>query len=281
MCYAIQKTKQEKPFPCGRCGECRAKRVSAWSFRLMQEDKRSISSHFITLTYDTKHIPISPRGYMQLSIRDLQLFFKKLRKAHGKDAKAIKYYAVGEYGGKTWRPHYHIILFNCRVELIEAAWSVIGIDKNACKTRFNIGNVHYGKVSGASVGYTLKYISKPSKIPQHANDDRKKEFSLISKGIGSNYLNGRLIQWHKSDLENRYYVNLNDGKKAAMPRYYKDKLYSQEEKERIVHHQNSERATRIIHDKYSFDVERAHKKREYVKHQISKQLNNRDAKTTI
>jgi len=33
-------------------------------------------------------------------------------------------------------------------------------------------------------------------------------------------------KWHKSDLENRMYVNLEDGKKIAMPRYYKDKIYT-------------------------------------------------------
>lgn len=112
---------------------------------------------------------------MDLSKRDIQLFLKRLRKAHEShrgQMQPIKYYAVGEYGGITGRPHYHIILFNADIELIQDAWQN--------------GQVHYGKVSGASVGYTLKYMTKPSRIPMHRNDDRTKEFSLMSKGLGKN-----------------------------------------------------------------------------------------------
>lgn len=160
------------PVPCGKCPECRARRTSGWSFRLMQQQKKAVSSYFITLTYDTAHVPITKSGFMGLDKRDVQLFIKRLRKAHGVPLPdtAIKYYAVGEYGGKTKRPHYHIILFNAKLELIQPAW-----DK---------GQVHYGQVAGASVGYTLKYMSKPSKIPMFKGDDRLKEFSLMSKGLG-------------------------------------------------------------------------------------------------
>lgn len=35
-----------------------------------------------------------------------------------------------------------------------------------------------------------------------------------------------MVEWHKSDLCNRMYINVGDGKKAAMPRYFKDKIYS-------------------------------------------------------
>ena len=29
-----------------------------------------------------------------------------------KNTTPLKYYAVGEYGGQTKRPHYHIVIFN-------------------------------------------------------------------------------------------------------------------------------------------------------------------------
>jgi hypothetical protein len=154
---------------------------------------------------------------MSLEKRDVQLFFKRLRKA---SSTKIKYYVAGEYGGKTKRPHYHAIIFNAAVNDIEAAWM--------------LGTVHYGDVSGASVGYTLKYMSKQSQIPQHSNDDRKKEFALMSKGLGANYLTLPITDWHKADMENRMYVNVGDGKKAAMPRYYKNKLYTEEERKQIA-----------------------------------------------
>lgn len=211
------------PLPCGKCPECRKRAISAWSFRLMQEDRVSTSSHFITLTYDTANVPISRNGFMELSKRDIQLFFKRLRKALSsgrvagsevghKDHPPLKYFAVGEYGGKTLRPHYHLVLFNVDISFISPAW--------------NLGHVHYGIVSGASVGYTLKYMMKDSKIGKHRNDDRVREFRLMSKGLGERYLTPEMIKWHHEDINNRMYCNLQDGKKIAMPRYYKNKIYT-------------------------------------------------------
>lgn len=197
--------------PCGKCPACYARRVSQWSFRLVQEDKVAISSHFITLTYDTNNVPITQAGFMGLDKRDLQLFFKRLRKRHDRSVR-IRYFAVGEYGGKSMRPHYHVILFNADIKLIDQAWS--------------LGMVHYGTVTGASIGYCMKYISKPSKIPLHKNDDRKKEFAIMSQGLGITYLSPSMVKWHLSDGPNRMYVTTLDGKKIGMPRYYKNKIYS-------------------------------------------------------
>lgn len=159
----------EVPVPCGKCPACRARRISGWSFRLMEQEKISSSAHFITLTYDTKHVPITAKGFMQINKRDFQLFLKRLRKSHSTALNPIKYYAVGEYGGRTSRPHYHAIIFNAELDKIQPAWE--------------LGQVHYGSVTGASIGYTLKYMSKKSRIPMHENDDRQKEFSLMSKNL--------------------------------------------------------------------------------------------------
>ena len=76
-------------------------------------------------------------------------------------------------------------------------------------------------------------MQKPGKVPIHKNDDRVKEFQLMSKGLGKNYLTENMIRWHKNDLENRMYIPMQDGKKIAMPRYYKDKMYTESEKNRI------------------------------------------------
>lgn len=208
--------KEEVYVPCGKCPECLSRRASGWSFRLMQEERISSSSHFLTLTYDTQHVPITPAGFMNLDKRDVQLFMKKLRKVH---SQKLKYYVVGEYGGKSNRPHYHMLLFNARVDLIQPAW-----DKGA---------IHYGDVSHASVGYTLKYMCKPPRIPMHRNDDRLREFSLMSKGLGLSYLSDNMIAWHWDDPQNRMYCNIDNGKKIAMPRYFKNKLYTDEERKEI------------------------------------------------
>lgn len=199
--------------PCGKCPNCYKRRISNWSFRLMEEDKKSSSSLFITLTYDTLKVPITEKGFMNLSKRDIQLFMKRLRKAN---RNKLKYFIAGEYGGKTERPHYHLILFNANIETIQKAW--------------DNGQVHYGQVTGASVGYTLKYMMKVSKIPKHKNDDRQKEFQLCSKGLGLSYITDSTINWHKADPEQRLYLNLTDGKKISMPRYYKDKIFTRDER---------------------------------------------------
>lgn len=155
--------------PCGKCPICRARRISQWSFRLMEQEKVSTSAHFITLTYATEHVPITGKGFMSIVKRDIQLFLKRLRKSHHPSEHPIKYYAVGEYGGRTNRPHYHVIIFNADLDKIQPAWK--------------LGQVHYGTVTGASIGYTLKYMSKKGRIPLRQNDDRQKEFSLMSKDL--------------------------------------------------------------------------------------------------
>jgi len=184
---------------------------------------------FITLTYADDPV------YSSCS-RDISLFFKRLRKAHEPTDQTIKYYIAAEYGGETHRPHYHSIMFNVQAELIEDAWSN--------------GSIHIGDVTGASVGYTLKYISKPSFRRWHVNDDRLPEFSLMSKRLGDNYLTPQMIQWHKNDLDNRMYCVIADGKKISMPRYYKDRIYNDVERKRIGLFARAEMISRQI-EQYS------------------------------
>lgn len=225
--------------PCGSCPNCLARKASAWSFRLMQQEKISKSAWFLTLTYATDHLPITSNGYATINKRDLQLFFKRLRKSHvGSAASEIKYYAVGEYGGKLKRPHYHVILFNARLDKISPSWG--------------LGHCHYGKVEGASVGYTLKYISKPQKNFA-INDDRERPFSLMSKGIGESYITAEMVAWHKGDLNNRMYCNLLDGKKCTMPRYYKERIYTEEERKQITQACKDKFVEQILADVLRFE----------------------------
>lgn len=159
------------PLPCGKCPPCVARRVSGWSFRLVKEGEKHSLSYFVTLTYDTAYVPITKNGFMTLDKTDVQKFFKRLRKNNNG---IIKYYCAGEYGGHTSRPHYHLILFGAQQQDIINAWTRDGKA---------IGSIHFGKVEEASIGYSLKYISKEKRIPQHRHDDRQPEFSLMSKNL--------------------------------------------------------------------------------------------------
>lgn len=226
-------TKETIAVPCGKCPNCMKRKVSAWSFRLMQEEAISSSAHFVTLTYNTKYVPITKKGYMQVSKRDLQLFFKRLRK---RSKNKIKYYAVAEYGGRTMRPHYHVILFNADPIDVIHSW----VYEDAKGVRHTIGETHFGTVTGASIGYTLKYISKKGKIPLHQNDDRHPEFSLMSKKLGACYITAKSKKYHHADLQNRMYVKTADGKKVSMPRYYKDKIYGEQQRKAIGYFQRQQ-----------------------------------------
>lgn len=222
--YVLPKAGIEKvPVPCGKCPNCKLNRVNGWVFRMLQEELRSETSHFVTLTYDTRFVPITENGFMTLRKRDFQLFMKRLRKAISIDYPNVrlKYYAVGEYGTKYKRPHYHAILFNVPdTRYIVEAWS-IGSDP--------IGGVNIGSVSGDSIAYTMKYIDKSSWKRSHARDDREKEFPLMSKRIGANYLTDQTVAYHKADLT-RCYILRPGGHRIAMPRYYKDKIYTERER---------------------------------------------------
>lgn len=55
-----------------------------------------------------------------------------------------------------------------------------------------------------------------------------------------------MIQWHKNDMKNRMYINVGDGKKAAMPRYYKNKIYTDAERSEISGYQKGEMEKRQI-----------------------------------
>lgn len=208
---------KEVPIPCGKCPPCKKRRVNNWVFRLEQEDKIASCSHFVTLTYNTTHVPITPKGFMTLRKRDFQLFMKRLRKLN---TQKLRYYLAGEYGTKTMRPHYHAIVYNIDdIEHFNTAWQ--------------LGTVHVGNVSGASISYTCKYIDKPKRIPMHKNDDRLREFSLMSKGLGKNYLTDEILKYHRKDPKERNYVTREDGVKLAMPRYYANKIFTEQELETI------------------------------------------------
>jgi hypothetical protein len=239
--YIVNHEIGEVKVMCGKCPKCKERRVNDWVFRLLKEEKRSISSLFITLTYDNYHVPITGNGFMTLHKRDLQLFWKRLRKKQGTP---IKYYAVGEYGSLE-RPHYHAIVFNVEnKDHIYNSWKSEG----KC-----IGSIHIGDVSSDSIAYTCKYIDKGCSIPKHKRDDRVKSFSTMSNHIGDNYIyvtdeNGLYIydiktrdkilrkdvlDFHTQTDKNYVYVN---GYKKALPRYYRDILFNDDVKSRKLKH---------------------------------------------
>lgn len=200
--------------PCGRCAACLTNKRSEWVIRMKEELKISVGAAFITLTYNEKNVPHTDDGLLTLDKKDLQNFFKRLRK---NDPIKIKYYAVGEYGSNFERPHYHAICFNVGSDInlfrnkVEKAWST---------NKEPIGRIDCGPAQGSALSYCAGYIINRYDFP---SDGRSKPFSLISKSLGISYVEKRK-KWHMDDLT-RQYVAMPGGIKLPLPRYYKQKLF--------------------------------------------------------
>lgn len=220
---------EKHPVPCGKCPSCLQRRASSWGFRLLNELDREHNAYFVTLTYEKP--PMSPKGYMTLVKSDWQKFAKLLRYYCSPLKYPIRYYAVGEYGSIRFRPHFHAIMYGIKPDLVLKAWphGIIEVDPD---------------VNPANIAYVCKYITKGRLIPAHKNDDRLPEFSLMSKNLGSSYLTPQMIRYHKADLS-RSYATLDGGVKIALPRYYKDRIFSPEEREFMFHLNQDDFSTRF------------------------------------
>lgn len=201
-----------------------------------------MTSYFVTFTYDTESVPIVNAG-MSLSIRHLQLFFKSLRKGHKKKT-GIKYYACGEYTPDLMRPHYHALIFNMDLavllgkgtnEVLLRNYNQLDGEHRFQSKIWPHGHITIGDVSAGAIGYVLKYMNKPKRVPEFENDDRTREFSVMSKGIGISYVSDEMVKWHKANLLERMHIVIEDGKKISMPRYYRNKIYNEKERKRILY----------------------------------------------
>lgn len=210
------------PTKCGCCIECRKEKQREWRVRL-DEELRTNYGYFITLT-------VSPEGIKELEERTnlswelnpneiatkaLRLFLERVRKDTGK---SIKHWCVTELGEKNDRIHLHGIFFGQKsAELIKKHWkygfSFIG---QYCNSR--------------SVNYMTKYMLKVDiKHPTF------KQIVLTSSGIGSGYMDRLDYLWQKQNykkIEVATYTFRN-GTKMAMPRYYKNKIFTDKEREKM------------------------------------------------
>lgn len=212
--------------PCGVCPECHQAKIDEWKFRFKYELRDSTSAYFITLTYNDESMLRTLHGHGTLFKRDLQLFFKRLRKAYSKVSSVkLRYLAVGEYGKRRGRPHYHICLLNMDYKymyMVSRAWTthchVTG--KYLTKGRVDIKGLY----SVGAANYVMKYMNKSS--PHLKKYDlRAKEFKVASINFGAGYLSPSVVAYHQASVENCY-LTLPNGFKMSMPRWYKTKIYN-------------------------------------------------------
>lgn len=118
--------------PCGRCIGCRLDHARQWANRCVLElDHHKGKAIFITLTYNDLHVPISHfdnNGVPVLTLykKHLQDFLKRLR--YYFSDKEVRFFAAGEYGSHTLRPHYHAIIFGLELSDFDDAF-VAGTNK--------------------------------------------------------------------------------------------------------------------------------------------------------
>lgn len=175
----------------------------------------SFSAAFLTLTYNDQSLTYGDL-FPTLVKKDLQDFMKRLRKAHHKkSAKKLIYYACGEYGERTFRPHYHIILFNLSPDML-----FDGVLSDIWK----MGNVQVDPANIKTIQYVSKYVMKSNKKPTNVEP----EFSLMSKGIGKNYLTDKVVKYYQNNQIP--YIVWKDGQKMTMPRYFKERIFTEEER---------------------------------------------------
>jgi hypothetical protein len=184
---------------------CKVNRTRQWAARLLFESYSWPHSSFVTLTYDDDHLPSGGT----LVKRDVQLYFKRLRKALS-DRK-IRYYLCGEYGDETSRPHYHYIGYN--LDSVD--------DYSVIDSVWNKGSVVVGSVTYESCRYVASYVQKKvyGLDSQNEYGDRLPPFQLQSNGLGLQYL---------LDYYDHYNGNFTiNGRVISFPKYYKDKLISE------------------------------------------------------
>lgn len=236
------KTETQKKFgfkgqivPCGRCLGCLSKKRRDWCFRLLQELKSASSASFLTLTYEDESLP---GGLVK---NDLQKYFKRVRK----ESKNLKYYAVGEYGEKTNRPHYHAIVFNCDPDCLADKW--------------DMGISHQGTVTDESIKYVTKYL-----INEEYIDNPIKPFAIMSKGLGKIYLKNA-TKFHKSNFTD--IVGGEPGNESHIPRYYREAIFTKAERE-LLRQDNQVGKVCLSYGKPESELEI---KKRRVKRKVSKQ----------
>lgn len=218
--------------PCGKCVGCRLERARQWAVRIMHEASTSDGGWFVTLTYDDVNLPAGG----SLVKADLQKFWKRLRKAVKPER--VRYFACGEYGEHSHRPHYHACMFGpsfadrrvwsrrkehtvFRSESLEQAWP--------------LGHSEIGSLTFESASYVARYCVKGAmgaKLPPVMDVEsgeiieREPEFAVMSRRPGIGY------EWLKKYGDETYRDDtvVMRGHEMKPPRYYDDK-YSEVEPE--------------------------------------------------
>lgn len=218
------------PVGCGNCIECRKQKSREWQVRLNEEIRENKNGKFMTFTFTNESIKelkqklyeklegiITPNKIIEneIAILGVRLFLERWRKKY---KKSIRHWLITELGHTgTERIHIHGIIFtNETIDTITNIWKY--------------GYVYMGEyVNEKTINYMVKYVTKTDK-------DHKgyKAVILTSAGIGNQYLKRIDANINKyKDNNTQEYYRTRKGLKLALPIYYRNKIYNDEQKEKL------------------------------------------------
>lgn len=231
------------PIACGRCMECKKARAREWQIRLGEDVKYNTNGVFVTLTFNEetlrklgKEIPKEIQGYARdnaIATLAVKKFCNRWRKRTGKNP---RHWLITELGHKgTERIHLHGIIWTDERKWIDKHWNTE--NKQGSKFGFTWIQKKNKTVGQAITNYITKYLTKDDKLHREY-----KSIILCSRGIGKDFLENDKLGYYKFKEEEtkEQYVAENWGKRA-MPMYYRRKLWTDEEREKLwIHKLNKE-----------------------------------------
>ena len=212
---------------CGHCYACALNYSAEWATRIMLESKKYECNYWVTLTYDQEHLPIAEKIVLGDEIfenvgdikwsegclveQHMVTFLNSLRKHLERTYKhkGVKYYYAGEYGSVTNRPHYHIILMNCPLDITQFYGTHIDQNYKAhwksheLERFWDKGMIDICELEWSDAAYTARYCSKKlfktTSDRGYCEEGKIPEFVRMSKGIGMDYFNENMEKIYKID----------------------------------------------------------------------------------
>lgn len=222
------------PIGCQTCIECRKQKSREWLTRLQEDIKEHRNGKFVTLTYSTESIKKlfrenpewkKKKGYEPdylMVTRSVRLFLERWRK---KFKKSLRHWLITELGdGTTEHIHLHGIVWTDDIESLEEIWGYGYVWKG-----YQVNGKLQNYVSERTINYITKYVTKVD--PTHLNF---KPQILCSPGIGRRYATSGHIKQNKYNGNKTIeYYRTSTGHKIAMPIYWRNKIYSEFEREEL------------------------------------------------
>lgn len=196
--------------PCGVCHGCMKIRSNTWRIRLLHEYQSMTlqqrdNSFFVTYTINNDYINEDPHKLWRLYQNRV---YKKCKKY-------LRHWVTTEFGDTTQRLHLHAIIFDSPITAfeLEKLWKY-GFTSVKCLTPKRIG-------------YITKYITKNN--TQFIVDPEYKQRVFTSPGLGLDYCDKHSKYHHQKALIPFLYSN--SGHIMALPRYYRNKIFTDDERE--------------------------------------------------